>query len=1207
MRHLFLFIFGSLSILHIQGQIVTLNPIGAKADQAATIIFDATQGNKELLGATKVYIHHGVVTDKANGTAWKYVKGNWGKDDGVGLMTQVPGEANKWQFSINPDIRSYFGVPVSENIFRISCVFRNADGSVKGTIAPGEYGWGTVASNNDIYINLNNNNYLAIINPAENEGFINKGEAINIQAEASSNVTEMKLWLDEGAGYVEKAMVTSGKSINFNYSAVASLDLGIKITAIVNGQSLMVSKKYNLVIKNPVTIAPLPTGTKSGANYNSIDPTKVTLALLAPYKDFVYAVGDFSDWKIREQNQLKRTPDGQYYWIELEGLTPGKDYTYQYWIDGKLKIADPYTRQVADPWNDKYIDQTVFPGMPQYTREDLGIASVFRTNQSEYQWQATESSWKRPDVNHLMIYELHLRDFLASHSYKDLIDTISYIKRLGVNAIELMPINEFEGNDSWGYNPSFYFAHDKYYGTKDQLKRFVEIAHQNGLAVIQDMVLNHAFGQCPMVQMYFDGGKPAANNPWFNREYVGQYQWGYDFNHESQYTKNFIDDVNRYWIEEFHIDGYRFDFTKGFTNYAPGGSVDGFDQSRINILKRMADKIWQFDPKSYIILEHWSPDAEETQLGNYGMKMWRNKSYDFVPATIGNPTGTFANTDATTHVTFYDSHDERRIAEHCISEGSSSGSYDIKDSLIMFERVKLAAAFIFLQPGPKMIWQFDELGYDIDINFNGRIGRKPYAWGPGSLKYYNSSLRQNIFKAYKGILDVRTQIGPDLLKAAQKSHQMTGDVRRLSFNTTGIDLVVLGNFGMAPKTIDPKFSQIGKWYNYFKGDSLNVTNINAVITLKPGEWHIYTTRRLAEGQPDVVDIYENPVTITPNPFKGGDKIKIMFDATKAKPGNTSGLVDANKVYFHSGVILNNATNKNLTNIRGTLTDDGLGLMTKVADNIWEITITPDQYYNVTPDQEISKLGMWFRNENNTRKGFGFRNGIIYFDVLSDLPIVIVEPAAFNADTDITITFNANVGNKELQGADNIYFHSGVVLNNTSTPKGSDWKKVVGNWGTDDGLGKMTKVPGQINRWQIKLQPKTYYKLTENEFPYWIGAVFRNNSGAIKGTGPVGMYDFGFIDGASNDFFLRNQKSVSIEPASLNEIILFPNPVSSYLSIRGIEGTHQFLIFTSTGKLVNTIQVIDKAELDISYLPAGIYFYSVTKDKKTHTGKLIITD
>ncbi|HMU05267.1 MAG TPA: hypothetical protein PJ990_16655, partial [Saprospiraceae bacterium] len=110
MRHISLFFFLILLCNCLNAQI-TLTPTGAGPDDSATIIFDAALGNKELMGASKVYIHHGVVTDKIDGTAWKYVKGNWGQDDGIGLMTKVPGEANKWQFTVNPNIRAYFGVP----------------------------------------------------------------------------------------------------------------------------------------------------------------------------------------------------------------------------------------------------------------------------------------------------------------------------------------------------------------------------------------------------------------------------------------------------------------------------------------------------------------------------------------------------------------------------------------------------------------------------------------------------------------------------------------------------------------------------------------------------------------------------------------------------------------------------------------------------------------------------------------------------------------------------------------------------------------------------------------------------------------------------------------------------------------------------------------------------------------------------------------
>lgn len=254
----------------------------------------------------------------------------------------------------------------------------------------------------------------------------------------------------------------------------------------------------------------------------------------------------------------------------------------------------PLCRKIADPWNDQHIPTSVYPNLPVYTKTEYQTATVLQTGQTPYVWSATEDTWVRPELDNLVIYELLVRDFVGTHSYSTLIDTLNYLKRLGVEAIELMPFSEFEGNESWGYNPSYYFAPDKYYGPKDSLKHFIETAHQMGFAVIMDMVLNHAFGQNAMAKLYWDdaASKPAANNPWFNRDPPPGYSWGNDFDHTSDYTKAFVDSVNRYWIQEYHVDGYRFDFTKGFTNST---NPDSYDAVRIAILKRMADSIWAVD------------------------------------------------------------------------------------------------------------------------------------------------------------------------------------------------------------------------------------------------------------------------------------------------------------------------------------------------------------------------------------------------------------------------------------------------------------------------------------------------------------------------------------------------------------------------------------------------------------------------------------
>lgn len=1189
--------------LIVNGQIVSISPSDGTADDEVTLTFDASQGNHELLGENNIYVHLGIVIDKPDGTEWKHVMGNWGQDDGIGKMKPVEGSQNKWQIQFSPSIREYFTAGENENIFRIACVFRNIDGSKKGTIAPGNYEWGTSAANNDIYVNLNSHqNYLTLITPSDNQGFINQGESLNIRVKASREVTSMQLFLDEGQGYEEKAVISSGISLEYDYYPTTSTDLGIKIEALIQGETLKLEKQYFITVIKQPEIASMPYGLKSGVNYNPEDPSKATLVLLAPDKNFSYIVGDFTDWQAKDEYFMKRTPDKQYFWLEIDDLEPGKDYVYQYWIDGQLTIADPFARQVADPWNDSFITPDIFPDLPLYERKDLGIASVLRTGQTSYNWSESESDWQRPDINHAVIYELHIRDFLTSHSYRDLTDTLNYLKRLGVDIIELMPINEFEGNDSWGYNPSFYFAVDKYYGTADDLKHFIESAHQLGMGVVLDIVLNHAFGQCPLVQMYFEGGKPAANNPWFNREYVGQYQWGYDFNHESQYTKNLVDEINRYWLEEFHFDGFRFDFTKGFTNYAPGGSVDNYDASRIKILKRMADKIWETDPEAYIILEHWAPANEEAELGAYGMKMWRNKTYDFVPAITGNPTGTFAGHDTKTHVSFFGSHDEQRIAQECLVKGRSMGDYNIKDTLIMFERMKLAAAFNYLQPGPKMIWQFDELGYDIDIDFNGRTGRKPYVWGSGSLNYYESPLRQNIYTTFKELLKLRKAIKPEVLAKATKNHQLTGKTRRLAYDTEETDLVVIGNFDVNSSSISPKFTESGWWFDYFSGDSLNVKNVDTTFYLEPGQWFVFTNNRLSPGFPGVVETYENPVTITPYPFSADDKITIRFDATKASKRGTLGLVDVSQVYFQSGVITSNKPHE-LTHMQGDLPDNTKGKMMSVEDNIWEIDIIPSTFYSTSAGESIQEIGMWFRNDDDTRKGYGFRDRIIYFKVQDGDPILSVSPQDFGWDTEVTITFNAAAGNGELVGAEKVYIHSGVVLKETPNPTGSDWQNTVGNWGKDDGIGEMTKVSGKSSTWQITIKPGEYFNLDENDHPYWIAAVFRNADGSLKGTTASGDYDFGRVETASLDYFIKNKRSSHSGGNGSNiqkTPILVPNPTDAGFRIDGIKGTFDFVILSEQGKIIKAGTASGSDYIDTTELITGYYICTVISSERKKT-------
>ncbi|HPF94582.1 MAG TPA: alpha-amylase family glycosyl hydrolase, partial [Tenuifilaceae bacterium] len=457
------------------------------------------------------------------------------------------------------------------------------------------------------------------------EPFFNFDEDITITASANSS-ENITLFVNN----TEIASTTESE-ISHTYSISNYGKQWIK--AVATYQSDIATDSVYFYVLSDVPTAELPADVIPGVNITGTNEVTLVLNDPAAEKEFVFAIGDFSNWELDDAYLMNRTADGTHYWTTIGDLNPTQEYIYQYWIDGELKIADPFTEKVSDPWNDKYISNSNYPNLIEYPEgKTTGIASVFQVEEEEYIWEADEYS--PPAKSELIIYELHIRDFVADDDIKSAMEKLDYLENLGVNAIELMPINEFEGNDSWGYNPSFYFAADKAYGTKNNYKQFIDECHKRGIAVIIDMVLNHSFGQSPFVQMYFDEnagewGQPTANNPWYNETSPNSsYYWGYDFNHESQYTKDLVDRVNRYWLEEFKVDGFRFDFTKGFTNTTGDGWA--YDASRISILKRMADEIWNVNPNAYVILEHFTANNEEKELAEYrsnedmGMLIWGN-------------------------------------------------------------------------------------------------------------------------------------------------------------------------------------------------------------------------------------------------------------------------------------------------------------------------------------------------------------------------------------------------------------------------------------------------------------------------------------------------------------------------------------------------------------------------------------------------------
>ncbi len=866
---------------------ITSEPEFPTENDSIIIYFDATEGDAGLMGYTgDIWAHTGVITSASTGPSdWKYVIAGWSENTEKAKLTRI--STDFYSLTIGYP-RAYYNVPAAETILKLAFVFRNNTGSVTGRDEGGA----------DIFLDLYNVGITAIfIKPAVDNSFgdprrspifTQPEETVEIEfAAAAIGTTIDSLALFDSNGL--KLASSDSARLLFDYivelpenssqqslSGIAYGAEGIRDTATLN---LMVPQ---------AEMSQRPAGLQDGISYP--DAQSVTLSLFAPHKEHVFLIGDFNDWFVEPDYLLKKdeiSADSVWWWITLEGLSPGEEYAFQYLVDGEIRIADPYSEKILDPWNDKWIPEVTYPNLKPYpTGKTEQAVGVLQPGQDTYIWTA---DFTRPENRDLVIYELLVRDFIARHDYQTLIDTLDYLQNLGINAIELMPVNEFEGNSSWGYNPSFYFAPDKYYGTAEDLKSFIDACHNRGMAVIIDMVLNHAFGQNVLARLYWNAAesRPAANNPWFNEVSPNPvYHWGSDFNHESKATQYFADRVNRYWLEEFNVDGFRFDFTKGLTN-TPGEGWD-HDNARIAILKRMADEIWAFDSSAYVILEHFTANSEETELANYGMMIWGNVTHAYQEAAMGYSNdlswGIYSNRGwSKAHLVAYmESHDEERIMFKNLQYGNSSGSYNIKNIFTALNRMKLNGAFYFTLPGPKMIWQFGELGYDISIDDPCRVCEKPILWN-----YFEEEARRNLYKSWSALIKLRNEQAV-FTEPDNANYSLNGMLKRVYLSKGSMHAIIIGNFDVSSGDISPNFPYSGQWYDYFSGDTLNASG-SISITLAPGEFHIYTNQKLETPEPGILTKLTDSQALPerfalhpafPNPFNA--EIQIRYDLPAAQ-------------------------------------------------------------------------------------------------------------------------------------------------------------------------------------------------------------------------------------------------------------------------------------------------------------------------------------
>lgn len=582
-----------------------------------------------------------------------------------------------------------------------------------------------------------------------------------------------------------------------------------------------------------------PAGVSNGIYYGA-DGTSVTLCTYAASKTEsakrVFLLGDMTDWKLKAEYQLYK--DGNYFWITLTGLTPGQEYRFQYAVeraDGvKKQISDLYSEKVLHP-DDQYEPKKVDPDLLDYPtgKGANGYVTVIQPGKPKYEWSEATLNFKRPNKNNLVIYELWIYDYTEGRSLKGLMKRLDYIQNLGVNAIELMPICEFDGNYNWGYSPNHYFAPDRAYGSETMYKEFIDECHKRGIAVILDMVFNHATGLNPMNKLY-PYGADLANNPWFNVNVPHSDNVYEDWNHGFAPAKEMFTRALKYWLTEYKVDGFRLDLSHGLCSDQPNTSVANLKYYYDNGVKAVA-------PDAYMILEHWGGNmgTERPQLISYGMQCWNNTSNAYCQTAMGwlKDGDGFGEASKDGYVSYCESHDEERMQYKCKKYGNG----DLQtNTAARLARVAENVAFNVLLNGSHMLWMWEEVGYDFSINcdfdhpndYNEsyRCSKKPR---PEIRGYFTNANRVAAFTKCAQVITLRTQLMPSVFEGNPSSVSVNSGskLRKIQW---GSNVFAAANFDVTGNQAVTLPS--GTWYDYLNG----ATKANGTYTLAPGELKVFT-------------------------------------------------------------------------------------------------------------------------------------------------------------------------------------------------------------------------------------------------------------------------------------------------------------------------------------------------------------------------------
>ncbi|WP_013325003.1 alpha-amylase family glycosyl hydrolase [Gloeothece verrucosa] len=544
----------------------------------------------------------------------------------------------------------------------------------------------------------------------------------------------------------------------------------------------------------------------------------IEFKLFAPYNKEVELIGSFSDW---QSIQMKKDDQGYFRTkVELE------DGVYQYkfrvrsrsWFvepDQWIDIVDPYATDVIDDADQK--------GVVRIKDGDIIVDT--------YVWKHDDKPL--PADHELVIYEMHVADFsggeddpYARGKYKHVIEKLDYLCELGINAIELMPVKEYPGEYSWGYNPRYFFATESSYGTTEGLKQLIDECHARGIRIIMDGIYNHSEASCPLTQIdhdywYHHSPKDPDNNwgPEFNYEH-------YDENLDVKPAWKFIGEVVRFWIEEYHIDGIRYDAAKQIANY-------DFMHWIVQETKKVAGS-----KPFYNIAEHIPDTPTLTNLDGPMDGCWHDSFFHaMMPHLCGDRfdleelknviDGKRQGYMGTTNIVNYiGNHDHRRL----MLELADRNIFDEA----AFKRVKLGYAILMTAIGVPMIWMGEEFG---DYH--------PKEINPNKIDWtlLKNDSNKGLFEYVKGLVNLRKQNHALYTTNIDFFHENpeTQVLAYTRWNDEGSRIVVVANFSdnfLAGYEV-PNFPANGNWHEWTMNYDVENSHDNLITDLAEYEAKVF--------------------------------------------------------------------------------------------------------------------------------------------------------------------------------------------------------------------------------------------------------------------------------------------------------------------------------------------------------------------------------